>query len=331
MSTTAARLSEAAFIADLNPKERSLWRAAVTVIVGLVGGLIVGLVVGALALFAFVAASVSFGGGLTALRHAAGDLLSANGASLTSALVLLVLATATNAPLAVAFIGVAALLSGRRLLSYLTVAARFRWRLLLAGLLLSFMAVGPVVAIGQLLDPHAAPPPLLSLTPDLGGRILYAVAGFALLIPAAAAEEVVFRGWLLRQSAALTRNPLVLMALNGVLFSAVHGEFAPDPFLTRALMGAGFVYMTLRLGGVEFSIGAHAANNILIVLFLQPLTLRPAPSEGVSGESLLQDIYLFASYVAMTELMVRWTPLRRWSGVDPTAAPAATAVAAHFS
>jgi len=331
MSTTAARLSGSAFIADLSPRERSLWRVVVTVIVGLAGGLIVGLVVGAIALFAFVAISGPFGGGVTALRQAAGVILSADGASLTSALVLLVLATATNAPLAVAFIGVAALLSGRRLLSYLTAAPRFRWRLLLMGLLLSFVAVGPVVAIGQLLDPHAAPPPLLSLTPDLGGRILYAVAGFALLIPAAAAEEVVFRGWLLRQSAALTRNPWALMALNGALFSAVHGEFAPDPFLTRALMGAGFVYMTLRLGGVEFSIGAHAANNILIVLFLQPLTLKPTASEGVSGESLLQDIYLFGSYVVMAELMVRWGPLRRWSGVDPLVVPTATAAAAPVS
>ena len=331
MSTTAARLSESAFIADLNANERSLWRVAVTLVAGLIVGFIGGLVVGAIIAFAFVAASGAFSGDVQALRQHAGELLSANGATLTSALVLLVLATATNAPLAAAFIGIAALLSGRRVLSYLTTAPKFRWRVLLMGLLLSFLAIGPVVAIAQLLDPHAAPPPLLSLTSSLGGRILYAVAGFALLIPAAAAEEVVFRGWLLRQSAALTRNPWVLMALNGVLFSAVHGEFAPDPFLTRALMGAGFVYMTLRLGGIEFSIGAHAANNILIVLFLQPLTLRPTPSEGFSGGSLLQDVFLFGSYVVMAELMVRWAPLRRWSGVDRSAVPTATAVAAPVS
>ena len=39
-----------------------------------------------------------------------------------------------------------------------------------------------------------------------------------LLIPAAAAEEIVFRGWLLRESAAVARNPVFLMVVNGVLF-----------------------------------------------------------------------------------------------------------------
>jgi membrane protease YdiL (CAAX protease family) len=222
-------------------------------------------------------------------------------------------------------------MSGRKLLSYLTVAPRFRWRLLLLGLGLSLLVIGPMLALAQLTDPHASPPPLLSLTQSLSGRIVYVVASFVCLIPAAAAEEVVFRGWLLRQSAALTRNPWVLMGINGVLFSAVHGEFAPDPFLTRTLMGAGFVYMTLRLGGVEFSIGAHAANNLLIVLFLQPLTLTSTAPSGFTSESILQDLFLFASYIVMAEVTARWTPLRRWAGVDQPEAPPTTAVAAHFS
>jgi membrane protease YdiL (CAAX protease family) len=201
-------------------------------------------------------------------------------------------------------------------MSYLTTAPKFRWRLTLLAIGLSFLVIGPVVALGQLTDPHAPAPPLLSLATTLGSRTLYGIACVLLLIPAAAAEELVFRGWLLRQTAALSKNPIFLMAVNGVVFSAVHGEFAPDPFLTRALMGAGFVYMTLRLKGVEFSIGAHAANNILIVLFIQPLSLKPTTSSGLTGASLFQDLFLFFSYVAMAELTARWAPLRRWSGAD---------------
>jgi hypothetical protein len=233
--------------------------------------------------------------------------------------------------MAATFLGIGALISGRRIMSYITLAPRYRWRLTLLGLALSCLVIGPVVAVGQLTDPHAQPPPILALATTTPERVLYALACL-LLIPAAAAEEVVFRGWLLRQSAALSKNPIFLMALNGILFSAVHGEFAPDPFLTRALMGAGFVYMTLRLRGVEFSIGAHAANNILIVLFIQPLTLTPTPSTGISGASLFQDVFLFVSYVLMAELVARWGPLRRWSGADQVAAqvtpPTSTAAAA---
>jgi uncharacterized protein len=234
-----------------------------------------------------------------------------------------VLATATNCPMAATFLGIAALISGRKIMSYITLAPKYRWRLTLLGIALSCLVIGPLVAVGQLTDPHAQPPPILSLATTTPERILYALTSL-LLIPAAAAEEVVFRGWLLRQSAAVSKNPIFLMAVNGILFSAVHGEFAPDPFLTRALMGAGFVYMTLRLKGVEFSIGAHAANNLLIVLYIQPLTLTPTASTGITAPSLFQDVFLFVSYVVMAEIVARWSPLRRWSGADQVA-PTASA------
>ncbi|HEY2707700.1 MAG TPA: CPBP family intramembrane glutamic endopeptidase [Caulobacteraceae bacterium] len=329
MHLDAPRLSLAAFIADLSGRERSLGRFAATVVGGVIAGVVVGVIAGVIALFAYAAATGAFSGDIHTLPQRVTGLISGNGADVQSALVLLTLATATNGPMAATFILVAALIAGRKVLSYITVARTIRWPLLGLGLAMSFAIIGPLIAAGQLLDPHATPPPLLSLAKDLPTRTLYAVACVGLLIIAAAAEEVVFRGWLLRQSAALSRNPIFLMALNGVVFSAVHGEFGPDAFLTRALMGAGFVYMTLRLGGVEFSTGAHAANNIMIVLFIQPLSLKPSPSSGVSADSLFQDVFLFASYVLMTEIVARWTPLRRLVGLDTTdAAPSAQTAAA---
>jgi membrane protease YdiL (CAAX protease family) len=253
------------------------------------------------------------------------------GQTVQSALILLTLATATNAPWAATFIALAAVIGGRRPLGYVTIARNVRWGLLAAGLAMSFAIIGPLVAAGQMLDPHAPAAPVMSLAKDWPSRIGYAVACVALLIPAAAAEEVVFRGWLLRESAALSRNPIFLMAVNGVLFSAVHGEFGPDAFLTRALMGAGFVYMTLRLGGIEFSTGAHAANNILIVLFIQPLTLKPAPASGLTAGSVFQDVFLFGAYVAMAEIVARWPALRRLTGADAAEMVAAQPTAQTFS
>ena len=97
--------------------------------------------------------------------------------------------------------------------------------------------IGPLVLASQFLDPKAPPAPMLSLGADWPARAGYALGCILLLIPAAAAEEIVFRGWLLRESAAISRNPVFLMAVNGVLFSAVHWDFAPDAFLTRALIG----------------------------------------------------------------------------------------------
>jgi hypothetical protein len=314
MKIAAPRLSQSAFIADLTDRERSFWRLIATVGSGLVAGVVVGLMVGLVALFAYAAATGAFAGDIHGLPQRISALLNADGTTLQSSLVILTLATATNVPMAATFIALAALIVGRNPRRYVTAARKIRWGLLATGLAMSFIIIGPLVAAGQMLDPHATAPPVLSLAKDWPSRLVYAVACFALLIPAAAAEEVVFRGWLLRESAALSRNPIFLMAVNGVLFSAVHGEFAPDPFLTRALMGAGFVYMTLRLGGIEFSTGAHAANNILIVLFIQPLTLRPSPSTGLTADALFQDVFLFAAYVAMAEIVARWPALRRLTG-----------------
>jgi hypothetical protein len=331
MTLEAPRLSEAAFIAGLSPREKSFWRVVATLAAGIVGGIIIGLIVGMIALVFVVAVTSGFRLDLGNLAADISGLIGEDGKTIGSALGLLTLATATNGPMAATFIAVAATIAGVSARRYVTIARRIRWRLLLSGLVLSFLIIGPLVLVGQMLDPHAPPAPVLTLSKDWGGRLGYILGCVVLLIPAAAAEEVVFRGWLLRESAAITRNPIFLMAVNGILFSAVHGEFSPDPFLTRALMGAGFVYMTLRLGGIEFSTGAHAANNIMIVLFIQPLSLKAAPSSGVSGGSLAQDLFLFFSYVLMAEAVARWPLLRRLSDAEAAADLPATAAAGQFS
>jgi membrane protease YdiL (CAAX protease family) len=331
MTLEPPRLSQASFIADLSPREKSLWRVVVTLLAGAVGGVVVALITGIIALVLVVVATGGFGGDIRSLPLRITALLNDDGKTIKSALSLLTLAVFTNGPMAATFIGVAALIAGVSPRRYITIASKIRWRLLLSGLLLSVVVIGPLVLASQFLDPHAPPAPMLNLAADWPGRIGYAVACIALLIPAAAAEEIVFRGWLLRESAAITRNPIFLMAVNGVLFSALHNDFAPDAFLIRSLMGAGFVYMTLRLGGIEFSTGAHAANNILIVLFIQPLSLKPTVSAGLGVDSLAQAVFLFVSYLVMAEVVARWPLLRRWSDADQPVDLPATAVVEHFS
>ncbi len=330
-----AGLRNSAFLAGLGARDKSPWRIALTVAGGLIAGAIAALAGFILAWTVYMMLTGYWREGLAGLGHVAVALKAADGKDLKSALLVMVTAVATNGPFALAFVAFAAILAGHRFRTYVSRAPAVRWRLLVAGLVLSVIVVAPVMAADRLFSRQVTVTPFLAVSQGLPGRAAYVLAAIALLIPAAAAEEIIFRGWLLRQLAAFSRNPFVLIVTSGLLFSVVHllpdhstflsflSDLArnivanPGALLDRTLMGGGFAYMTLRLGGIEFSTGAHAANNILIVLFIEPLTLKTVASAGdLSMASLLEDVALVVGYIVITEAVVRIALLRRWAGVQ---------------
>lgn len=320
MSLETWKLSESPFLADLGKGEHSFWRF----LAALFGGLVAFVVVSIVAVLAiFVLYVLAFGwpapttvAGAHALAQRFTDLAGSDGHGFADAIQIIGIALPSNVLPMFAFIGVAALAHGCSVRRLATAAPRFRWRMLLVGLVLSTLVIGPFLAVGQLMDPKAPPPPMLTVSTNGPQRAVYVLVCLAGFIPAAMGEEILFRGWLLRQTSNITRNPVVLLIANGVLFAAAHLEFAPDAFLQRAIMGAGFGYMTLRLGGVEMSCGTHAANNLMIVLFLEPLTLKQPPSTPLDPGTLLACVGLLVAYIGMAELMARWAPLRQWARAE---------------
>jgi uncharacterized protein len=312
-----AGLANSPFLADVDRRDRDPARMVGAVM----GGPIVGAVAGLasltliLALYALV---VGLGGeGTDALSHVLLQLRNVATPDLKLTILQLLIAAAVDGVFYVAFVAVAALFARHALHNYVTAARRIRWRLLGVGVVLALIVLAPMAAVDRLFSGASATTPLFAIAPGALERAAFAFSAL-LFIPAAAAEELLFRGWLLRQTAAFTRRPSVLIGLSAVLFSAAHLDFSADGFLTLALMGAGFAYMTLRLGGIEFSTGVHAVNNILIMLFLQPLAPQTATAvSGLSIGSLLSDAAMVVSYIAITEAVVRFGPLRRWAGVGP--------------
>ncbi|HEY7853306.1 MAG TPA: type II CAAX endopeptidase family protein [Caulobacteraceae bacterium] len=309
------RLGESAFLADITARDRDPGRIAATII----GGLCVGLV-GAVACWILVLVPYTFlvglgREGLIGVGKVAIAFQDPDAHDLGITILRLVASTTVDGVIPVALVGLAALIFSRPLQHYVTAASRIRWRLGLAGFALAAIAMSPLVMADRLSMPQASLIPMFAITPDWWGRLLYALSAL-LLVPAAAAEELMFRGWLLRQLAAFTRNPAVLIIVTGVAFAAAHLEFSPDAFLYRALMGAGLAYMTLRLGGIELATGAHAANNILIVIFTAPLSGASSDaSSAVTAVDGRADLMVLVSYVLIAEAIVRFTPLREWSGV----------------
>jgi membrane protease YdiL (CAAX protease family) len=308
------------FLADLSPYDRDPWRSVFAVPVGVLAGAVAALAGGAIAILAVMLIVSGLDG-----APAAGDLFAvfsdpnlAEPSARQSLFILAVLA-GVNLGAAVGFVFAAGAIHHRKITDYVNAGERVRWRLLLGGLIL----VGVVmiaIAAGSVLAGETLDPPLWKVSPNLVGRTLYGALAVGLLILAAAAEELVFRGWLLKQSAAYVRDPIVLMALNGLLFAAIHLDPNIDAFLVRAAMGAGLTWMALRLGGIELGIGAHAANNAVILLLIRPMTTRPdAPHEFKAG-LIASALVVLAGFIGVAELSVRWPALRRWTGARPAAA-----------
>lgn len=216
---------------------------------------------------------------------------------------MLVLAASLGAP-ALGLLLAGAIVYRRPMSSFLWPARPFRPGLLFAGL--GVMAVLVLVAglIGRELG-FAVDMPAFDPAYPLDTRLIYIAAAVGLLLIAAAAEEVVCRGLLLQITAGFTRRAWLLCLLNGLVFSALHLDPDPVAFVARALSGAVWAWAALRLGGLEFAIGAHWANNLMIALFGEPFSAAAQVGQGYSPEALMLDGGVSAGVLVAIEWWVR--------------------------
>ncbi|WP_426028168.1 CPBP family intramembrane glutamic endopeptidase [Brevundimonas sp. TWP2-3-4b2] len=143
-------------------------------------------------------------------------------------------------------------------------------------------------------------PPILDAQYLDRTRLTYVLVMVGGLLVAAAAEEVVCRGVLLRLTGLITRHPLVLCLINGLIFSAIHLDPDPVAFVARAVSGAVWTWAALRLGGLEFAIGAHLANNLVIALFWQPFS-EAGTSRDAAWTELAPEVLSAVVMVVMIE------------------------------
>ncbi|MFJ8593179.1 lysostaphin resistance A-like protein [Streptomyces sp. NPDC093598] len=93
---------------------------------------------------------------------------------------------------------------------------------------------------------------------------LAALAVLAVLVPLqAAAEEYVFRGWLIQAVGAFLRSPWLVVVPQAVLFAAAHGWGTRWGFLGLLVNGLVMGLLTIRTGGLEAAIALHVLNNLL--------------------------------------------------------------------
>lgn len=172
---------------------------------------------------------------------------------------------------ALALINAARLAFQRPAWTFVSPARPFGFKLLAAGLIV----YGVLTAAGLGLDlarGERLVPPVLNLSEPLGDRLAYGLVSLPLILLAAAAQELAFRGAFLQVTGAFVKTRIGLCVANGLVFAALHLQANPLIFLEFALTGGVFAYSVLELGGIEFSLGAHFANNLLLLMLQEPVS-----------------------------------------------------------
>jgi membrane protease YdiL (CAAX protease family) len=293
-------LETPAFLAPVTERERSWWRLLLMVVVGGLLAVLASLV----AVIVVVLVAVLVGGmpldDLPRLLSGEAD----ESRPLLSYSFELAAAGLSLIATALVIVPFAARLYRRPVKSFITAAPRFRWALVAIGFAVAAPLVGLAIAAEVAIGETTLEPPILRAT-DWSEAAGYIGVAVVFLFMAALAEEMFFRGWLLQQTSAFTRSIPILLIVNGVLFSLIHVDPDPGAFFVRAAMGAGWCWIGLRLGGLEFATGAHLANNLAVTLFVQPLTFTLPTGEPSDLGSVIVQLAVVGATIAAVEYGLR--------------------------
>lgn len=210
----------------------------------------------------------------------------------------------------------AVLATGPRPVGYLSsVAGRLRWGWLGRTTVMSFVVFGATIGGALAFDVISGDE--LSLEADDTGQVVLAVVAVLLIVPfQAAAEEYVFRGYLLQLVGSWTRLAVVPVVVSTPLFVAGHA-YELWGMVDVGIFGLTAAILTIRTGGLEAAIAAHTANNV-VLLVLDALGVVSATDDSGAG-----PVDLVPTVVSSLVLLVwvEWAVRRH--GIQTTREPIA--------
>jgi membrane protease YdiL (CAAX protease family) len=213
-----------------------------------------------------------------------------------------------------------------------SVRGRLRWRWLgaclppavLTTLLMLAGATGLMWLTGAPDAPLASDGQWVGAATFLGGLAML----LALVPVQAAAEEYVFRGWLLQAIGAFTRSPWPAIAAQAFLFAAMHGWGTPWGFVDLVVLGAVLGWLTVRTGGLEAAIALHASRNlILLTLAAADGTLSlDQTAADMPWQGLVADTLTVLAYAAVVTWLARRRRVASRAPVDVPGSAAADTI-----
>jgi membrane protease YdiL (CAAX protease family) len=199
---------------------------------------------------------------------------------------------------------IAVLITGPRPVGHLSsVYGRLRWswliHTLIAALVLMF---GSILFIALVLDPTPIEPPSQRVL--VGVLIVLAATPFQ-----AAAEEYLFRGYLMQLVGSWTRQAWVPVAVNVPLFAAAHG-YSQWGTVDVAIFGLTASILVIRTGGLEAAIAFHIANNVTLGV-LEAFGLVDTSDTGVGPWDVVPSAIIAVIFLIVVEVMFRRYGLHR--------------------
>ena len=197
-----------------------------------------------------------------------------------------------------------------------SVTGRVRWSWLGRCLAVAVPAIVLVVAGAWWLAPD------VGATAAWGGWERFALSAVLLLplvVAQSAAEEYMFRGWMLQAFGNLLRNPLVPIVVQALLFAALHGWGTPWGFLDLTWFGVLAGWLCVRTGGIEAAVALHVANNGVMMALAAATGLLSVDQTAADMPWQVAAVSMVVTTV-YTLVVLAWS---RRSGLAVRSAPAA--------
>jgi len=160
---------------------------------------------------------------------------------------------------------------GRPFLSLMSTDLGFDARRVAVGAALWFAAQLAVIAglslIQAIIDPGSLRDVAQSFTwPTDAMMLITGLLSFVVFPFQAAAEELLFRGWLTQTLGQAIRRRWLVVLIVALLFALAHGDVrGVFAVLSYMVLSIGLSALSLGDRRLELAIGAHAANNIFVV------------------------------------------------------------------
>ena len=197
-----------------------------------------------------------------------------------------------------------------------SVQPRIRWRYLLICLGVAAVVLNGVGLLSGLAGSGTGVQP----QPQLVGFLVVIILTSPLQ---AAAEEYLFRGYLLQALGSLVTTPWFGVLVSAALFAAFHGGQNLPLFLNRLAFGLLAAVLVLKTGGLEAGIAAHIVNNLsayTIAAFTTSIASLRAVNE-ISWAASGLNIAGFALFTLAAILLGRRLRLNTTTPVTPQVTP----------